>query len=329
MKISRIFTAAMLFTALIVISCDSGSGPDNEAPSIPTGLEFYADSSGDGQLMLVWDENPESDVHFYRIFRSVGNGNAFSQLNETEELSYVDRGLDYDTDYYYEISAVDKSDNESERSNTVNAKPLNINSPARPEIEATTAINSGDNSYIRLVWTENTEADFDHYEIYRGTNSIFGINESSLLTTTESNSHMDRTVEIGTRYYYKIIAVDRGGLNSNTSSITDDIVLPVPVLLSPVNDNEASSLTPEFSWERVNGAVKYTLSVKTSESSGEITDPFEVDQNDSGNLSFTYPGNAPDLENNKRYFWSVTTYSKDEGSVNSESESQSFWTPAK
>jgi outer membrane protein assembly factor BamB len=94
---------------------------DITPPAQPTGLQVQQVISG-GALYLTWNENAESDLVGYNIWRSTINGSGFILVN-TELVTdnfYLDTGLDIGTTYYYNITAVDDSDNESPPSETVN-----------------------------------------------------------------------------------------------------------------------------------------------------------------------------------------------------------------
>ncbi len=64
-----------------------------------------------------------------------------------------------------------------------------------------------------LAWTQNSEADFDHYNIYRGTSSGFSVTPGITppTATSLSNSFQDSELNPSTTYYYKVAAVDNAG----------------------------------------------------------------------------------------------------------------------
>ncbi len=95
--------------------------PDTTPPEKPTGLQVYKMISG-GALYLTWSDNTEGDLAGYRIYRSTTPGSGFVLVNVelvTDEF-FNDYGLFNGTTYYYYITAVDDSDNESPPSDTVN-----------------------------------------------------------------------------------------------------------------------------------------------------------------------------------------------------------------
>ncbi len=314
--------------AALMTGCSNSTAPDTTAPATPTGFQFDPDSSSDGQLKLVWDRNTESDIDGYILYRSVGSESAYSVLKTVSGVTgYSDRGLDYTTDYFYKMTAIDKSGNESDATSSVHARPANINTPAQPAFLTISGSNDGALKSILLLWTANHEADFDHYDLYRSTDMIFLADSSTLLAPSGVTNYTDRDIEVNVRYYYRVVAVDKGGLRSNVSSQANDIALPQPVLVSPASAALVATGRPVFEWERVDEAVKYSISIKTSKYSGEIWNS-DVDQNTSGNVSYSYPSTQPALAAGT-YYWSVVTYSKDGGSANSECEPLGFVISAK
>jgi hypothetical protein len=89
---------------------------DTIPPAVPGGLTLRR---VDDTAYLTWDVGAEADVAGYRVFRSDGPGAAFVPL--TEELLIVAGYTDaeYVPGHAYAVSAVDRSGNESGRSEAV------------------------------------------------------------------------------------------------------------------------------------------------------------------------------------------------------------------
>ncbi|MFQ6615865.1 MAG: FG-GAP-like repeat-containing protein [Fidelibacterota bacterium] len=93
-------------------------------PSTPTGLTA---ASGDQEITLSWDHNPEADLQRYRIFRDTSSP-ATTFIDSVVATSppdsfYVDQGLTDGQTYYYRITAVDNGGHESGYSGEVSAVP--------------------------------------------------------------------------------------------------------------------------------------------------------------------------------------------------------------
>jgi len=89
---------------------------DTEPPSKVTGLTVS--DAKDGKLDLSWNVATDNEgVDHYRIYRNSGF------LTTTAGTSYQDTGLTDGQSYSYEVSAVDTSDNEGEKSDPVSGTP--------------------------------------------------------------------------------------------------------------------------------------------------------------------------------------------------------------
>ncbi len=83
------------------------------APAVPTGLTF---DSTPTEITLTWNKSPELDLAGYKAYRSALIGGPYNPI--AFELlrggaRFVDDGLALGTTFYYKVSAVDMSGNES------------------------------------------------------------------------------------------------------------------------------------------------------------------------------------------------------------------------
>ncbi|MHC4359863.1 MAG: CBM96 family carbohydrate-binding protein [Planctomycetota bacterium] len=99
----------------------SATPQDTTAPAAPTGLGA---TPGDTQVSLDWNDNSESDLASYSVYRSTTSGSYGSPLATGVTASdYNDTGVTNDTTYYYKVTAVDDSSNESAKSSEASATP--------------------------------------------------------------------------------------------------------------------------------------------------------------------------------------------------------------
>ncbi len=94
----------------------AGYSVDNLAPSIPEGLQGIL--TPNSKVKLEWMSNSEKDFNYYSIYKSF-SGMQYRKINTTIDTVFFDDSTQYNIDYYYKISAVDYSGNESEKSNEV------------------------------------------------------------------------------------------------------------------------------------------------------------------------------------------------------------------
>jgi hypothetical protein len=78
--------------------------------------------------MLSWAPSSESDLAGYNLYRSTSAEGEYIKVNPAliTCTSYLDIGLAPNSDYYYKLSALDRSDNESVLSDAVNVKTFTI-----------------------------------------------------------------------------------------------------------------------------------------------------------------------------------------------------------
>ncbi len=94
---------------------DSGYSVDNNSPAPPMALSGEQSQSPEG-LQLSWDENEENDLWYYAVYRGTeetftpGTGNMLATPTDPE---YFDGGWEWETGYWYKLSAVDIHGNES------------------------------------------------------------------------------------------------------------------------------------------------------------------------------------------------------------------------
>ena len=88
---------------------------DMTPPGPPTGLTVVP---GIGRVFLTWNENKERDLAGYHVYRSLKAGGERHRLTEKplNRTTFSDETVKQGATYYYSITAVDKSGNESARS---------------------------------------------------------------------------------------------------------------------------------------------------------------------------------------------------------------------
>jgi oligosaccharide reducing-end xylanase len=91
------------------------SKPPPAAPASLTATAGYA------TVVLNWNDNSESDLAGYNVYRSTTSGSGYSKLNSLllSSSNYDDDSIPHDTTYYYVVTAVNTNSNESGYSNEV------------------------------------------------------------------------------------------------------------------------------------------------------------------------------------------------------------------
>lgn len=93
-------------------------GEDEEPPSPPTALEAVATATG---ITLTWAPAPEIDVAGYIVYRADVQGGPHDRISRTGAAVFSDKAIDEGAEYYYVVTAIDFSGNESPYSNEISA----------------------------------------------------------------------------------------------------------------------------------------------------------------------------------------------------------------
>ncbi len=298
---------------------------DSIPPSIPAGLNVYGAS--DGEIGIEWTRNYESNLKGYNIYRSHGSTDNFLFIDFTTSDYYIDDSLDYNTTYYYKITAVNRIDKESGFSSIVSATPLNVYRPLTPYNVIAIARNRESDYSITLSWEKSLETDIKEYEIYRGDIEDFTTDSSTLhdIYISNSNSINNYTdtldLEILKPYYYRVRAVDKGNLKSPFSNEVNDKVLDAPILTYPL-DNGIIKDAFQFKFITASLPAEYKLVIQSNEIYGTVYEMnFELDK--IKEEVSVYPSDLF-LELNKKYYWRVLTYTVSSDQPNSYSNLCSF-----
>ncbi|MBK8944246.1 MAG: VCBS repeat-containing protein [Ignavibacteriae bacterium] len=192
--------------------------PDITPPATP--ILLSTSIIGDG-IKLTWKKNNEQDLMNYNIYRSLDstftNDSTNTFLVSTIDTFYTDFSLEYGNKYFYGISAIDSTGNESELSELLSARVIDITSPSKPN---GFSLEKVDNK-VKLFWDKNSENDIQHYIIYRSFENNFNPDTMSTFTySTTDTFFVDSDVNYNATIYYIIAAVD---IHDNTSEFSNII----------------------------------------------------------------------------------------------------------
>jgi hypothetical protein len=111
-------------------------------PAAPSGLAFESTSSS---IELHWSPNGELDLAGYNVYRSTTSGSGFTQLSFELIRSgsrYADEDLAFGASFYYRVTAVDNSGNESLASSEVFGWTTLPQSPGWPKFSTSNIFSS-------------------------------------------------------------------------------------------------------------------------------------------------------------------------------------------
>ncbi len=306
-KLNIILQSLYFLSLIFVFSCRESiidNSNDFELTAIPDGLNIFR--AHDGVIGLEWNYFLEQNRKGFNIYRSENDTLNFQKIDFTTEPFYYDDSLEYDTTYFYKLTSVNKQNVESNFSNYVSAKPVNLYPPLTPHLLNIFAQNWETGRKIILTWANNYDSDIDHYEIYR-TDIQGSVNQSNLIGTSRTTIFEDTlNLKLLTRYYYQIKAVDKGNLKSGFSRSVTDILLDAPEPLFPINESIDSSMF-NFKFITSGAPATYKIFIQNNQYV-DIVDQVTVSST-AIHDTLTVPFGTTYLIPNKKYYWRIAAYS--------------------
>ena len=278
---------------------------------------------GDGEIWLQW-QGPDSGTQ-YVIYRAENDGVVVA-LDSTFDKSYRDLGLSYEVEYSYYVTAMLDEGEEGIPTNLVSGQPFNNLSPQAPNALRATAHNISIIGRLDIVldWGLSAESDLSFYRLYRSIEPDFTPGPANLLSVVSEPRFVDEDVNVGTVYYYRVTAVDRGGKESASSRLVSDVALDEARPVNPVGGTLAP-VVPVFHWRPVGDASFYRVIVTSSPTSGELSDmPLASDTTAVFVGRSLASGEKVKLAQGSVYYWKVVASTKDSGVENSVSAIESF-----
>jgi|GEM_PF-1400710 len=218
---------------------------DLTAPvSAPTNL---AATAGNASVSLSWTAS--TNAISYSLYRSTTSGGegATPIASGISGTTFNNTGLTNGTTYYYKVAAVSAGFS-SAQSTEASATPV-ATAPIPADVTATAGVGS-----VSVNWTASTGA--TSYNVYRSTTSG-GEGTTPLATGVTAIPYLDSSVSNGTKYYYKVAAVNAGGTSAQSSeaSATPLAAAAVPTGLTATAGNAQVSLA----WNSSVGASTYNV----------------------------------------------------------------------
>ncbi|MEV6261778.1 PA14 domain-containing protein [Streptomyces sp. NPDC051784] len=193
---------------------------DRTAPAPPKGVEDNWAMGSPTKITLYWDGNGEPDLAGYRVYRSTSTPVALTPANRLASSGGGYTGpLPQTGDvYYYVVTAVDTSGNESAASGTAMYYSDDLTGPVDTALGARA---SESEAGVTLTWdaSEGTSADFAGYSVFRtsrpGTSNS---QRSEVGKGIKGTSFTDPAPPAGATYSYQVVALDHEG-NGGTPSV--------------------------------------------------------------------------------------------------------------
>ena len=230
----RVQSVGRTYRSELSVFVDGEALADEVAPESPRNLSAVADESEFGRVSVTWnaplvdDDGGElTGLSGYQVFRSQGTTDSFVQVAAVSEPRYADAGLEESTTYYYTVSAVDGSGNESGRAVPVRVKTQGEDrvSPGVPRNVSAVA-EAGSTDRITVRWSApTTDADggeltgLSGFTVYRS-EGVTGSLVSVATLGAEAREYVDEGLRSLTEYGYAVSAFDGGGNESVQSGVS-------------------------------------------------------------------------------------------------------------
>lgn len=192
--------------------------PEAIGLQVPTAAEPPEDTA----VTLRWAQSQDDAFSAYRIFRSESadvdsTDRLLTTLSSAGALSYEDTEVAEGTTYHYRIYVRNSYGLET-GSNVASIEVPNLRPPSAVTVQTPTAASV---TRIALDWSASRDLDFQAYRIYR--NLTGAVDESqprvAEIRDAETTFYDDAGLTENTRYYYRVYAVDQGGLSTRSNEV--------------------------------------------------------------------------------------------------------------
>jgi hypothetical protein len=208
---------------------------DTGMPVTPTGLSITGNNEiGENSVVLKWNQNSETDIDHYNIYYSTISGfyDNVVEANDSDASSFTVSGLTSSVRYYFSITALDISDNESDKADALIVDTLEDNlSPNSPN--GLSGVLSDAHSITVTIRDGNSQmADFTGNIIYYG--NVAG-NLDNRVDLGNSFSYVLNDLAVGSTWYFNSSSYDFYG---NESAATDEISVIIEETIRLLNQPE-------------------------------------------------------------------------------------------
>lgn len=188
--------------------------PDTQAPNNVTGLTVGNATATN--LGLSWNastDNGGGTVAGYKIYRSLSQSSGYSFVSQVSGVSYTDSGLLSSTTYWYKVTAIDNSNNESSTSSAMTASGQTTAQPTggSGQVLGLTGY-AGPNNTEDVTVTANPYGVVDYFvDSVAGNDSNNGTSVNTpWKTISKLNSSGINNLQPGSRVFFKRGGVYRG-----------------------------------------------------------------------------------------------------------------------
>ena len=201
-------------------AAEVATDPDTTAPAVPSGFTVTdPEAITESQVPLQWDANSESDLDFYRIEYGTTSGSDDGSKDVPAEAGTQTTvtGLASEARYYFTISAVDESGNQSGAADELIVDTQDDELP--PFAPAVVSALMSDAREVTVTVESNNENMFDYAGIVVHYGMTSGIYERAV-DIGKSGTHVVTELPEDTTWYFAASAYDVSGNESGFSGET-------------------------------------------------------------------------------------------------------------
>ena len=206
------------------------SAQANESAPVLAAPRNVQARGGIGHIAITWSANTEAELTGYRVMRYTDPAQTVAEATfATVQTTYVDSPLVSGQTYVYRVQAVGTNNEESERSLYASATVSADQSPPGAPSDLILSLDEANFQRVLISWTAPTRdsngnelTGLASFEIYRSrdNNTSFALIAA---VSSDQMSYEDTSVELLTRYFYAIRALDQAdnaGPRSQPVSVT-------------------------------------------------------------------------------------------------------------
>ena len=237
--------------------CLSGAGGDGaQAPNAPDGLAApHVSQSG---VTLEWDDPEDDNVTGYRILRRhIVNDPPGSFTEVTGNTcsvgaSYTDRTVEPGTRYAYRIQALN-DERIGSRSGYVNVEvPTGESEATAPEAPTGLSAGAVSQTSVTISWDDPGDDSITGYRVLR--RDLDGSSPDTLNTIVEdtgtaATSQTDATVAAGSRYSYRVVALNGVGESEQSDALTVETPPALPARPTGLSASDVTHESVTLGWD--------------------------------------------------------------------------------
>jgi chitodextrinase len=268
---------------------------DTEAPTAPLNLKVTGVTTD--SVSLSWEPSTDNvGVTGYLIYR---DQEEVGQV-DGDTLTYINEGLTADTEYTYEVRAIDQAESKSEASNAVKARTSVAEDTEAPTAPLNLKVTGVTTDSVSLSWEPSTDnVGVTGYLIYRDQEEVGQVDGDTL-------TYINEGLTADTEYTYEVRAIDQAGNKSEASnvvkartSVAEDTEAPTAPLNLKVTGVTTDSVS--LSWEPSTVGVTGYLIYRDQEEIGQVDGDTltYINEGLTADTEYTYEVRAIDQAGNK------------------------------